>query len=436
MSRLQSGTLKTFFAVMLLVLMGSSSFATNGYFRHGYGIQYRGLAGAGAALYLSPLGIAVNPASAVFLKGQFDLGVSLFNPNRQYTISGAPSGYPGTFPLTPGVIESESNLFLIPNIGVSIPFGKNNALAFALYGNGGMNTDYATKTFDNPQLSFDAITGVDLSQMFIMATVSREIVPNQAIGVSAIFGYQRFQAEGLYAFSGMSADPTNLTNNGYDNATGFGIRVGYLGQITQKLSMGLSYQSKMNMSKFDKYCGLFAGEGDFDIPSNWTAGLAFRATEKLTLAFDVQEIYYSDVNAVSNPMVLPMLANGSMNPEFEALGGENASGFGWEDIMVFKFGAQMAITDFTTLRAGYSYSGQPVPETEAMFNILAPGVVQHHATMGISHKLTKSFTLNAALMRAFSNSVSGVNPMEAPEQQQIELQMNQWEGDLGISLNF
>ena len=38
----------------------------------------------------------------------FEIGVGLFNPNRQYEVVGNPSGYPGTFGLMPGTVESGS----------------------------------------------------------------------------------------------------------------------------------------------------------------------------------------------------------------------------------------------------------------------------------------------------------------------------------------
>ena len=41
------------------------------------------------------------------------------------------------------------------------------------------------------------------------------------------------------------------------------------------------------MSEFDEYAGLFAEQGDFDIPSNWVIGIAIKPTENLDIAVDV-----------------------------------------------------------------------------------------------------------------------------------------------------
>lgn len=450
------GQLDTRMRILLLLLtalfwgMGNdSATATNGYFRHGYGIQYRGLAGAGAALSLSPLASATNPAAIAFLGNQLDIGFSLFNPNREYTVTGNPSGFPFTFPLTPGTVESESNLFIIPTAGITVSLPGGNSLGLAIYGNGGMNTDYPVKTFDNPQVSFDPPTGVDLSQAFVAGTYARQITPDHAVGITGIFAFQRFQAEGLFAFGGFSSDPARLTNNGHSTSTGFGARVGYMGKFGP-VSVGAAYQTKISMSEFDEYAGLFAEQGDFDVPANWTAGIAVKASSALTIAVDVQQIMYGDVKSVGNPLDLennpPFVPNPNPdpndpntfflpNPNFQPLGSDNGWGFGWEDMTVVKLGVQVTPMPGLTLRGGFSTGGQPIPESEVLFNILAPGVIEQHITVGLSKSLGPKVTLNIAAMHALSNSVTGENRFEAPGQQQIELKMNQFEGDLGISIH-
>ncbi|MCP4122387.1 MAG: hypothetical protein GY751_11590 [Bacteroidetes bacterium] len=40
--------------------------------------------------------------SNVYLGDQYSLGLSLINPSHEFTITGNPSGMPGTFGLTPG----------------------------------------------------------------------------------------------------------------------------------------------------------------------------------------------------------------------------------------------------------------------------------------------------------------------------------------------
>jgi len=41
------------------------------------------------------------------------------------------------------------------------------------------------------------------------------------------------------------------------------------------------------------------------------------------------------------------------------------------------------------LRGGYNYSQNPVPDSLAMVNLPAPGIVQHHVTVGAGFNLSR-----------------------------------------------
>jgi long-chain fatty acid transport protein len=413
------------FSLSLLILSGSlavNAYATNGYFSNGFSIESKGLAGAGVALPQGSLDASINPAAMAFVGNRLDAGLSFFNPNRQYSVEGSPSGLKDTFGLTPGTEKSHKRWFFIPSIGFNRQLSDKDTLGISIFGNGGMNTDYHASTFYGT-----VPTGVDLIQLFITPTYTRKLAPSHAIGISPIFAYQRFEATGLQAFSVFSSDPNNLTNKDPDGSVGLGCRIGYFGEVLPFLNIGASYQTKIYMNRFNKYAGLFAEQGTFDIPSTWTLGLAIKATPDLTFLLDVQEIYYSGVRSIHNPL-LPNLQPG-------ALGKDNGAGFGWDDITVLKLGVQWKSSKDWTLRAGYSIGDQPVPNSEVLFNILAPGVVKQHATVGVTRAFGNS-ELKLAIMRAFSNSVTGPNPLDIPGQQTIKLSMNQWEFSVGYAWKF
>jgi len=84
---------------------------------------------------------------SAFLEGGLDLDLAVFNPNRQFTVTGAPSGYPGTFGLAPGTVKSDSKYFLVPDLGV---------------------------------------TGINLTQMSLAPTYAHKVGGKHALGVSAI----------------------------------------------------------------------------------------------------------------------------------------------------------------------------------------------------------------------------------------------------------
>ena len=400
--------------------------ATNGYFAHGYSIKTKGMAGAGVALPLDAMAASTNPAGLTEVGNRLDLGVVLFSPSREYNVAGNQSG-PPAFGLEPGTVESDSEYFGIPNIGWSKQLSDRTALGIAVYGNGGMNTDYDKATFNyvDPSLP-QGPTGVDLMQLFIAPTLATEFAFNHSFGVTPIIAAQFFEAKGLEAFGGFSSADTKLSNNGHDSSWGFGVRVGYLGQFTEQFSIGLSYQSKIYMDELDDYAGLFAEQGDFDIPANWTVGFTYMPTSAVTFAFDLQQIYYSNVRSVANPF-LPNLVTAD-------LGDDSGAGFGWEDMKVFKFGLQWTRTEQWTYRFGYSYVEQPIPTSEVLFNILAPAVPEHHATFGLTYTFSNQNELDFSLMYAFENNVTGPNPLDPA--QNITLTMSQWEAGVGYSWKF
>jgi long-chain fatty acid transport protein len=184
------------------------------------------------------------------------------------------------------------------------------------------------------------------------------------------------------------------------------------------------------MSEFDDYAGLFAKDGDFDIPSNYTLGVAFDVGSSGMLLIDYQGINYEDVAAVSNS--IEPLTDGSCGPTSSSgcLGGKDGAGFGWEDIQVLKLGYQW-VSGKMTWRLGYSHTDQPIPKSEVVFNILAPGVVEDHFTFGFTREMDSKSSITFAAMYAPSNSVKGENTFDP--NQDIKLEMDQYE--LAIAYN-
>ncbi len=411
--------------LMAGLIISSQTFATDGYFSVGYGTINKGLAGAGIAFYQGSL-INGNPAGNVFLGTKYQLGVNFFNPNRKYTVTGNASEQ-AMFPLATGTIESDSKLFLMPSAGANWMLNDNSSISAALFGNGGMNTDYPTQTFGDQSVT---TTGVNLAQMYGNITYSQKLGEKHSIGVTGVLAYQYFEAKGLTNFGGFSSNPSALSGNGTDSGFGYGFKIGYLGHLTDNFAVGVTYQSKVFMSEFDDYAGLFAEQGDFDIPSSWTAGIAWEVASDFTVMADVKQIMYGDIKSIGNPM--SNLNNAMMGDATSMLGGDNGAGFGWDNIMVYKLGFNYAGVETWEFRAGLSIGDNPVPSSEVMFNILAPGVIENQIALGLSKEVGKSGNqFHVAFNYAMNNSVEGANPM-AP-QQTIDIEMNQFELELGFS---
>ncbi len=423
--------------VVSFLCFSQFSYATNGYWSHGYGPKSKAMGGACVAMALGAMCTASNPGSLVIVGNKVEAGLSLFSPLRTVTANddispiGPPNG-PGSIPA--GSYESENDYFLIPHFAMNYLINPDLSFGITFGANGGMNTEYSAPLFQNfanpayPETLPTSPTGIDLMQAFMGFPISYKINQQHSIGIAPIFSIQRFKAEGLQPFSTFSKHPEHVTNNGYDMSYGGGVRIGWLWQVTDQFNFGASYQSRLWMSEFDDYKGLFAEEGDFDVPPNYDIGFSFKATPKVTFAFNYQRIEFGDVNAISNAADLIFY------PGQTLLGSDEGLGFGWDDMDIYKFGLQWEYNNDWTFRAGYSHASTTFPATQALFNTLAPAVVKRHITGGFSRRIDKNHEISVAVWYAPSETVYGQNPNTGPQTGSME--MKQWELEIGWGMRF
>lgn len=377
--------------------------ATNGYFSAGFGPKDDGMAGAGVALPQTAMAAATNPAGMVFVGTRIDLGAAIFNPVRGYENPGPSGSFPmGAAGSDPNAkVYSDKNYFLIPHFAANYMLNSRNSVGVAVYGNGGMNTTYhADSTYSSLGTYNKGNAGVDMMQLFVNLNAAHRFGARTAVGGSMLLVEQRFAARGLAQFSPFSSDKNYLTNKGYDFGYGVGWKFGVQTDVTHNLTVGASYQTRVDMSKFDKYRGLFAQHGGFDIPPTATIGLAWKVTPRSTIVFDVQKIWYSQIASVGNPMYNSV---GGLNK----LGSDNGAGFGWKDVTAYKLGYQWQSGPNWTWRVGYSHNNNPIPSADVLFNVIAPAVIKQHFTFGFTRKMPHNNELTVSAMYTGEARMSG-----------------------------
>lgn len=391
--------------VAAVLATGCSAWATDGYFPHGFGMKSKGMGGAAVAVTDNAFAGINNPAASVWAGHRAEIGLDIFMPKRSASRSA-----PGFGGVLEGDIASDGSYFAVPEFAYNTKIDDRMSWGVSVYGNGGMNTEYpgANVTCMNPNngqpyqgnlLCGQGKLGVDLMQLIVAPTMAYKLDAQHSVGVSPLLVMQQFKATGLDAFAGFSMAPTQVSDTGSDRSTGLGVRVGYLGQLTDTLKLGATYSPKIKMSKFDKYAGLFAGQGSFDIPENYALGIQAQVTPAVSVAADYSRIYYSGVAAIGNPMSHLMSGN--------LMGSANGPGFGWSDVNVLKLGVQWQATSTMVLRAGYNQSTNPVKSENVTFNIVAPGVITQHFTLGGTYALSKTAEFTWAYMLAPKNTVTG-----------------------------
>jgi long-chain fatty acid transport protein len=384
--------------VAAFVLADSAALAADGYFLNGYGPRQKALVGAGTADQRDAMALSVNPAGIVGLERQLQIGGTIINGQRGYYTSGAPRV------LAPGNVESGRAWFPVPNGGYVAPIDANSSWSIANYVNGGINTSYDWGHWHGPSGGpfGGGFAGVDLQQSFISIGYARRYatpIGSISIGVAPTIAVQMMNIQGLKGFAPYSTNPWELSDMSFDWSYGGGLRAGVNWGITDRLRFGAAASTPMWMSRMDKFSGLLADYGRFDIPASIQAGFAYDVLPSLTVMVDWRHIFYSAVPALGNPSN-PVLRN--------TLGSPSGPGFDWTDVDSGAIGAEWRYSPIWTFRTGYHYSTNPLRARSVTVNVMSPIINKHQAGVGANYAFTKNSSFDFTFAYAFKNSFTGI----------------------------
>lgn len=183
-----------------------------------------------------------------------------------------------------------------------------------------------------------------------------------------------------------------------------GFNVGAMWDINDKITVGASYRSKMDMKVKSGDAKL-----SYNIPNEavqqvvqsklnvldntnfaaqlpavsvLTFGVSYKPIERLTMAFDAQLSGWSDYEKLSIDFV-------GLDAPFDQHITKNYS-----DAWAFRLGAQFAMTNRLDLRAGFIVDTTPVNEN--YFNPETPGMTRLEPTFGFSFRPIENFSVDLA----------------------------------------
>ena len=130
-------------------------------------------------------------------------------------------------------------------------------------------------------------------------------------------------------------------------------------------------------------------------------------TPSVLVAADYSRINYNKVASIGNSI---------MDPEM---------GFGWKNVNVLKLGVQWQASSQWTLRAGINNGTNPVSESEAFLNVLAPGVIKTHITVGGTYARSANEELSFALWHGKRSNVSTATAIMPMGTMPVSLGMSQ-----------
>lgn len=405
----------SFSIVLIAFVLPTNVNAGGGYFPPGYGPIAIQMSGAVTAVAQDAFAGASNPAKLSAAGNQLDLSLFFMNPNRKIKRTGA-SG-PAPAPAYNFSSTSSNSLFIIPEFAYARQINDRLSIGITSYANGGLNIEYSDTTeVAGTNLNPAACgtrpgnfvggcgeLGFDMAQYIVAPTVAWKFAPGQSIGISPLLTLQMFKAYGLQAFAPSSRAPNSVTNRGQDYAFGAGLRVGWFGEFNHWLSLGAAYSTKIYMQDFDKYKGLIV-EGSFDIPANYSVGIAIKPRPKWLVAFDIHRIDFRDVRALSNGIQASLT-----DPVANPLGSKSGSGFGWNRNQTnYKLGVVYKATPRLTIRAGYSY-GKRANDGDldsVSFGVLAVNPLRS-ASIGLTWKTDSGSKLHISYLRMDGTEYGG-----------------------------
>ena len=124
--------------------------------------------------------------------------------------------------------------------------------------------------------------------------------------------------------------------------------------------------------------------------------MAYQANDRLMVAVDYKRINWADVmkNFKMTFTANNVVANGAFaGATMDATLYQN-----WADQNVFQIGGAYKATDALTVRAGASFSKNPVPD--AYMNPLFPAIEKNHYTAGFGYAIDKASEVNFSMQHA------------------------------------
>jgi long-chain fatty acid transport protein len=432
------------------VFISATAYATNGMNMEGYGPIATGMGGASMAYDNGTAALMNNPATLGLMPqgNRFDLAIGYLGPHVTSKMPGMPDAW------------SSANAFFMPALGWVQKSGAFS-YGFGMFSQGGMGAEYDKNSFlaagsgerVRSELSVGRVIiplAYEINKNFIIGG-SVDFVWDSLDLKMALSGAQFSQMVsalgGNQAFGSASGSMVNILAGAFTGgaltsmqwarfdfsddsmfkgkANGYGAagKIGAVYKATDKLVFGATYHSKTALTDMEtdrgntismNVSGPGVGGGpvtipvtgkytvkDFQWPQMVAAGVSYRPVDWLLLVFDYKWINWSDVMDSFKMSFNADQTQGNPLAAGFGLGGQSLEASliqKWKDQHVFMVGAGFMPTDALTLRVGYNYANNPVPDN--YMNPLFPAIIEHHIMMGAGYLFTKASSVDASFTYA------------------------------------
>ena len=235
------------------------------------------------------------------------------------------------------------------------------------------------------------VTESSLSVVNFAPTVAYRVNEHFSLGASLNIYYGTTKMEQKVPGNTFYPPPPILPDANFrfeGDGMGLGATVGALWKINERHSVGAVYRSPFSINFKDNASlknsilgpmGPSAAEARIAFPQSVAFGYAFRPTPKLKLEVDADWTDWDTLNSVHLHWAKGGPLNGYTIP------------FNWMDSWFYEFGAQYELNENWTVRAGYIFSENSVPQ-----NTFSPSFVdsdRHVLSAGVGYN-TKRFSVD------------------------------------------
>ncbi|MEG3639716.1 OmpP1/FadL family transporter [Magnetococcus sp. PR-3] len=451
----------------------SSAHATNGMNLEGYGARAHAMGGAASGYDSGNSAIMNNPATLSLWEGKQRVGVGLrmLGPDVDAESTASSAAF----------AKSDGDAYFMPSFSYMRNSGKFT-YGFGVIAQGGMGTEYAAGNTLFAQGRNTAAALVDLSGLEQRSelSVGRAVLPlsyrvNEKLNVAASVDFVWMgldlkmdldganfaamatagTASGALATNAFAASGGDIDYGRFDfsdgndftgeaKGYGAGFKLGATYQLTNAVTLGLSYHSKTAMEDLSTEGAtvyLFEDGGainqtipgtitvkDFEWPQKATLGAAYQFNKKLMLVGDVSWIDWSNT---MKDFKMEFVAN-STNATYAGQAMNVTLEQNWKDQYVLSLGAEYALTDQWRIRGGANIGNNPVPND--YLSILFPATVTNHITGGFGYTFANGGQINAAV--AYAPGTDNVATGNVNTDSDVKLSHGQYNWSLNYSYDF
>lgn len=305
-------------------------------------------------------------------------------------------------------VSVSNNIFGLMQIGYAQRFGSVVA-GVGLFSQSGIgpiyqdvitpagNRDELSSQFSvarfTPGLSWDATTNlsVGLSLDMNIARAKQRVLPNTS--TATFSGYELQRASGVApsakaGFQYRASDSLTFAGN-YSSQANLDLKHGKL--IANFTAVGLG-----------KVTYADAEVSGLSVPEQVGFGSALKLTPDLLLALDIDWLHWA--RALKSSTLRASGPDSSAAPQTIV----STTPLNWKNQFVFALGASYAVDPKLTVRAGYNYGKNPIPN-ETLTPLLA-AIAEQTITSGFSYQMSELWKLSGALEWQLTKHVTYTNP--------------------------